>query len=154
MQLEKSQINTMFIDTDILITWGGASKRLKKGDYIFHEGERARFYYQIISGRVKMFNINYDGREFTQAEFTDGESFGEPPLFIDVPYPATAQACEDTVLIKIEQDKFDRMLTEYPALQRKLIALLAMRIYRKSSTLREIVNNAPEARILAFLKLV
>jgi CRP-like cAMP-binding protein len=30
-----------------------------------------------------MFNSNDEGKEFTQGYFCNGQSFGEPPLFID-----------------------------------------------------------------------
>lgn len=141
----------MFIDTDILITWGGIAKKYKKGEYIFHEDEHARFFHQIISGTVKLFNTNFDGKEFTQAEFKQGESFGEPPLFIDEPYPSTAMATENSVILKISKEKFLEILDEYPTLQKKVINMLAQRIYNKTITAREIINNSPETRILAFL---
>ncbi|MDI1356142.1 MAG: Crp/Fnr family transcriptional regulator [bacterium] len=141
----------MFIDSDILITWGGIAKKYKKGEFIFHEGEHARFFHQIISGTIKMFNTNYDGKEFTQAEFGTGESFGEPPLFIDETYPSTAVATHDSVIIKVSKEKLFEILDEYPAIERKIITVLARRIYNKSITASEVINNSPETRILAFL---
>jgi CRP/FNR family transcriptional regulator len=141
----------MFIDTDTLITWGGVAKKYKKGEYIFHEEEHARFYHQIISGTVKLFNSNFDGKEFTQGEFKKGESFGEPLLFIDETYPSSAIATEDSVILKLTKEKFFDILDEYPALQKKLLSLLSRRIYNKAITAREIINNSPETRILAFL---
>lgn len=141
----------MLVDYDILITWGAIAKKYNKGEYIFHEGEPSHFFFQLIEGKVKMINTNFDGKEFTQSEFRNGDSFGEPLLFIDEPYPSTAQAVEDSVILKIKKEKFIELLDEYPALQKKLITLFAQRIYNKSITAREIINNSPEARILAFL---
>jgi len=43
----------MQIDADILITWGAVAKKFKKGDFIFYEGDHARFYFQILVGTVK-----------------------------------------------------------------------------------------------------
>lgn len=141
----------MFVDPDILTTWGGISRKYKKGEFVFREGEPARFFYQLLEGQVKLFNTNADGKEFTQGEFIGGNSFGEPPLFINEPYPATAITLEDSVIIKLSKEKFDEILEEYPALQKKLIHLFAKRIFYKSVAAREIINNTPENRILAFL---
>lgn len=141
----------MFIDSDILITWGAIAKKYHKGEFIFHEDETPRFYYQIIKGKVRLFNTNDEGKEFTQSEFNDGESFGEPPLFIDECYPSASVALEDSVILKTTKEKFLELLDEYPPLQKKVITLLARRIYSKTITAREIVNNPPETRILAFL---
>jgi CRP-like cAMP-binding protein len=141
----------MFIDSDILITWGGVAKKYKKGDYIFHEGDHPVFYHQVLEGGVKMYNISSDGKEFTQAEFEAGESFGEPPLFIDEFYPSTATANKDSVILKLSKDKLFEILEEYPEYQRKIIVLLARRIYTKTTSTREIINHTPETRILSFL---
>lgn len=141
----------MFIDSDILIAWGGISKRYKKGEYIFHEDEPARCFYQIIDGTVKLYNTNLDGKEFTQAEFKKGNSFGEPLLFIDENYPSTAVTTEESVIIRLPKERFLEILDEYPAIQKKLITVLSRRIYNKSITTREIINNTPESRIIAFL---
>jgi len=141
----------MFIDTDILIAWGGISKRYKKGEYIFHEDEVPRCFYQIIDGTVKLYNTNFDGKEYTQAEFKKGNSFGEPPLFLEEMYPSTAVTTEESVIIRLPKERFLEILDEYPAIQKKLICVLARRIYNKSITAREIINNSPELRILAFL---
>lgn len=141
----------MQIDPDILITWGAVAKKFKKGEFIFHEGDHPRFYYQILEGTVKMFNTNLEGKEFTQMEFKNGRSFGEPPLFIDENYPSTAVACYDSIILKLSKEKFLEILDEYPAFQKKLITLFAKRIYSKSITAREIINNTPEIRIMGFL---
>lgn len=141
----------MFINTDILITWGGISKKYKKGEYIFHEGEQARYYYQIIEGTVKMFNTNFDGKEFTQAVFQKGSSFGEPLIFIDETYPSSAITTQDSIIIKLSKENFFKVLGEYPELHMKIILLFAQRIYNKSITSKEIINNSPESRIIAFL---
>ena len=119
---------------------------------VFHEGEQSHFFHQIIEGKVKLFNTNFDGKEFTQAEFIAGESFGEPPIFIREPYPASAITCEKSIILKIKKERFLELLDEYPSLQKKMIHLFARRIYNKAITVKEIVNNTPEDRILSFLK--
>lgn len=141
----------MFIDTDILIAWGGISKRYKKGEYIFHEDEVPRCFYQIIEGTVKMYNTNLDGKEYTQAEFKKGNSFGEPLLFIEELYPSTAVTTEESIIIRLPKERFLEILDEYPAIQKKLITVLSRRIFNKSITAKEIINNTPESRIIAFL---
>ncbi|MBK7665960.1 MAG: Crp/Fnr family transcriptional regulator [Sphingobacteriaceae bacterium] len=141
----------MQINADLLITWGAVARKFKKGEFIFHEGDHPRFYYQILEGTVKMFNTNLEGKEFTQMEFKSGHSFGEPPLFIDESYPSTAVVCTDSIILKLSKEKFLEILDQYPAFQKQLITLFAKRIYSKSITAREIINNTPETRIMGFL---
>ena len=142
----------MFVDYEILIAWGSVAKKYKKGEYIFHEGDLPKFFFQVIEGSVKIFNTNNEGREFTQGAFNVGDSFGEPLLFIDELYPSNAITLEDSVIIKLSKDKFFAILDEYPNLQKKLIHVFAERIWNKSTTSRDIINTNPESRIISFLK--
>lgn len=141
----------MQIDVDLLFTWGAVAKKYQKDEIIFYEDETALFYYQILEGSVKMFCANDDGKEFTQGVFEKGASFGEPPLFIDEIYPCTAIATQDSVVIKISKDKFLTIIAEYPEINKSIMKLLALRIFKKSLTNKHIINQKPEHRIHAFL---
>lgn len=141
----------MQIDIDLLFSWGAVAKKYKKNEIIFDEDEVAHFYYQIIEGSVRMFNSNDEGKEFTQGLFCKGNSFGEPPLFIDQPYPSKAITIQDSTIIKLSKDKFLKILDEYPSIQKSFLLLLANKIHSKSNTSKEIINQKPEFRIVAFL---
>ena len=141
----------MQIDTDILIAWGAVAKKYRKNDIIFLEGDTPRYYYQVISGKVKLFNSSNETKELTQGIFSDGESFAEPPIFINETYPATATALCDTVIIRILKERFLHLLEEYPDLQKKFLKLFSERIYDKALLAKELVSNSPEERIKNFL---
>lgn len=143
----------MQIDTDILIEWGAATKKYKKNEFIFLEGDSPRYYLQIVSGRVKMFNSSNETKELTQGIFGAGESFAEPPIFIDENYPANAIAVTDTVIVRILKEKFLQLLDAHPPMQRKFLELFSKRIYEKSLLARELVSSSPEDRIKNFLDL-
>jgi len=141
----------MQIDLDLLFTWGAVAKKYQKNEVIFHEDEEAHFYYQIIDGSVRMFNSNDEGKEFTQGLFYKGESFGEPPLFIDQPYPSKAITIQNSTIIKLSKEKFLKIIDEYSSIQKSFMILLANKIHSKSNTSKEIINQKPEFRIVAFL---
>jgi CRP-like cAMP-binding protein len=141
----------MQIDIDLLFSWGAVAKKYKKNEIIFNEDEVAHFYYQIMEGSVRMFNSNDEGKEFTQGLFCKGNSFGEPPLFIDELYPSKAITLQDSTIIKLSKDKFLKILDEYPSIQKSFLLLLANKIHSKSNTSKEIINQKPEFRIVAFL---
>ena len=141
----------MQIDLDLLYTWGAITKEYKKNEVIFNEGEIASFYFQIVEGNIRMFNSSEDGKEFIQGYFTNGDSFGEPPLFIDEKYPCTAVAFQDSIIIKLSKDKFLKIIDEYPSIQKNFLTLMAHRIHNKAKTSKDIINQKPEHRILAFL---
>lgn len=139
------------IDVDTLAAWGGTTKIYEKNEIIFHEGDVARCYYQIIEGSVKMFNTNAEGREFIQGIFNSGDSFGEPPLFIDETFPASSKVIKQATVMKVSKENFFKILEASPALQKKFLILMARRAYNKAITLREIINHSPEDKVKAFL---
>ena len=81
----------------LLEHYGAVRLHLPKATILFSEGEQALFYYQIITGEVKMVHFG-DGKEFVQGIFKDGQSFGEPPFLVGKRYPASAMATHPTVL--------------------------------------------------------
>lgn len=140
------------IDRDLLYAWGAVSTRYEKGDVIFTEGEQARNYFQIESGAVRMYNLSHEGKEFTQGMFYSGQSFGEPPLFLDEVYPAAAMACQPTVIIRITKSTLMNLLDEDASVQRSLLKLLARRAYQKALSARDLMVHNPEQRLRNFLK--
>jgi CRP-like cAMP-binding protein len=148
--LNKEQ--TMQIDLDLLFTWGAVAKKYKKNEVIFYEDDKAMFYYQIIEGSVRMYNSNDEGKEFTQGIFCTGNSFGEPPLFIDEVYPTTAIAAQNSIIIKLSKEKLMKILEDYASVKLSFLELMAKRIYDKTMTTKQIINQKPEHRIKSFLE--
>ena len=142
----------MQIDLDLLYAWGAVAKDYKKNDIVFREEDPSNFYYQIIEGCVRMYNSNDEGKEFTQGYFKTGDSFGEPPLFINKAYPSTAATTKPSKIIKLAKDKFLKILDDYPEIQRQFLNLMAERVLGKSKTIKFVVNDKPEFRITAFLE--
>lgn len=147
-------MSTIFtIDPQIVSEYGGHIKTYNKGDLIFSEGEDPRFFYQILNGSVRMFNAHNDGKEFTQGVFTEGCSFGEPPLFIEKGYPASAEALQVSVIQKISKENLFRLLATCDfMISYKLIRVISQRTYNKAVTVRELANKNPGSRILGFLE--
>ncbi len=142
----------MHIDTNLLITWGAVSRKYKKNEFIFYEGDQCRFYHQIEAGKVKMCCFNEEGKVFIQGIFSTGESFGEPPIFINEVYPACATAETDCTILKLSKESLLKILNEYPELQMVFITNFAKRIYEKTTANKNIISIHPDQRILGFLK--
>lgn len=139
------------ITVELLEKYGVIKKSFDKNDIIFEEGNLPLHYYQIISGEVKMSNYNDDGREFIQGIFYNGQSFGEPPLFLNQKYPANAIAVENTEIFILPKENFMRLLEENPKVSIQIIENLAQRLYYKSVMAAEISTHEPEHRVLKLI---
>lgn len=139
------------ITVELLEKYGVIKKSFDKNDIIFEEGNLPLHYYQIISGEVKMSNYNDDGREFIQGIFYNGQSFGEPPLFLNQKYPANAIAVENTEIFILPKENFMKLLEYNPKVSIKIIENLAQRLYYKSVMAAEISTHEPEHRVLKLI---
>jgi CRP/FNR family transcriptional regulator, cyclic AMP receptor protein len=125
---------------------------LRKDQVLFHVGDRALDYFQVEEGSVKMFIASNDGQEFIQGIFTSGESFGEPALIGNFPYPGSVVAIEKSKVWKLPGDYFLQMLKENFDLHMKMDQVLCQRLRYKSMVLSEISSYDPEHRIVTLLK--
>lgn len=135
----------------ILYAFGAEKLCFLKGEQIFSEGQPALCYFQILSGEVKMNNFNDDGKEFIQGIFFKGQSFGEPPLFADVKYPAHAEALSDAEVLRVSKDNFLELLKAHPDEHLSITKALASRLYYKAIMATELSSQEPEHRILRIL---
>jgi CRP-like cAMP-binding protein len=139
------------ITQELLESYHAITKKYKKGDNIFNEGELPVNYYQILQGEVKMCNFNDDGREFVQGFFHDHQSFGEPPLFLERAYPANAIAVTDCELLILPKPRFMDLIRENAAVSLEIIENLAQRLHYKSVMAAEISSQEPEHRLLKLI---
>jgi len=139
------------IDPEILLKYGARTKYLEKGELLFGQGDTAKFYFQVVSGEVKMNNYNEEGKEFLQGIFNAGDSFGEPPLLIGEKYPANAEATTNTELYALPKDSFFLMQRELPETAIAISKRLAARLYYKAIMASEIASHDPEHRLLKLI---
>jgi CRP/FNR family transcriptional regulator, cyclic AMP receptor protein len=140
------------INPEIIKSYGGREIHLEDVETVFREGDVALHYYQIVHGSIKMFTVSADGKEFIQGMFKAGDSFGEPPLFCDFPYPSSACSIGPCSLLKLSKDKFLALLRENFEVHLHLNKLLCQRLRYKSMVLSEISSYDPEHRIMSLLK--
>lgn len=135
------------IKKKILEQFGAEILHFSKGDYIFKKESAAKFYFQIISGGVKMNNYNANGNEFIQGIFGKNKSFGEPPIFIDTKYPANAIAINKAIIIRLNKDSFKKLLLENSDVHYNFTKLIANRLYYKATIANGITSNSAEEAI-------
>jgi CRP/FNR family cyclic AMP-dependent transcriptional regulator len=140
------------INPEIIKSYGGKEIDLEDGEAAFHEGDVALYYFQILRGSMKMATLSTGGKEFIQGIFKTGDSFGEPPLFCDFPYPGSAVAIGTCSLLKLPKDKFFTLLKENFEIHLLLNRLLCQRLRYKSMVLSEISSYDPEHRIMSLLR--
>lgn len=76
-------------------------KSYKKGQVLYVEGEKARYFYIICNGWVKLLHATEDGEETIIAMLTKNNIAGESAFFEEGNFASTAEIAEDAQILSI-----------------------------------------------------
>lgn len=129
--------------------------RYKKNEVIFKETERARFFFVVISGSVKLYKTSPQGKELLIRIMRQGDYFCCAPLYCGT-YPVNAMAVEESTLIVLPAEEFKKMLSmDLSSTGVKIISSLCSRVRYLSDLVENITFKDVEERIsLCLLKLI
>ncbi|HEX7871225.1 MAG TPA: Crp/Fnr family transcriptional regulator [Chryseobacterium sp.] len=140
-------ISCMKIDEQLLKSYSAEIKTYKEKESIFREGDSPSYYFQIMDGSVKVNNYNEEGKEFIHNILGNGQSFGDPLLFIDKRYPVNAIALKPTTIIRLPRKNFINLIKEHPQVSMEMNACLSHRLYFKMIMIQNMASHNPAARI-------
>jgi CRP-like cAMP-binding protein/rhodanese-related sulfurtransferase len=102
---------------------------------IFRQGEQGDSFFVIDSGRVRIFRKSASGSAREVAQLGPGESFGELSLITGEPRFGHVETLEETRIIIIRKDMFERILREYPRMLATLIKKVSSWLYQSNRKL-------------------
>ena len=115
----------------------------KKGERIYHEGDRADAFYVVTSGRLQVFTL-IDGQKHLLSVLHNGDTLGEISLLTGEVHSATVEALNDTLILQLEKQDFDELINRIPSLVLYLSRLLSKRLRT-----RQQVGGTAEAMMVA-----
>ncbi|WP_420839834.1 Crp/Fnr family transcriptional regulator [Allorhizobium sonneratiae] len=80
-------------------------------DILFQESDKAEFFYCVLSGFVRLYRLNKDGREADIRVCGAGETFGECLVALGGDYPYNAQVAESAIVVRFDIERV-RMLSQ------------------------------------------
>ncbi len=122
-----------------------------RGQLIFSEGDEARGFFVVCSGRVKIFKLSRDGREQILHLFSAGDIFAEAAVFEGGRYPANAQALAETEALVIPKREFRRLIERQPQLALNMIAALSRFVKHFAAMVEELSLKEVTARVANYL---
>jgi len=84
------------------------------GDVLVRQDEDSDAIFIVINGRLKVSKHDASGTEFELSEMGRGQTIGEIGLITGGKRTATAIALRDSLLARLSQQSFDRLLQKYP----------------------------------------
>lgn len=123
------------------------SKLLRKKDILFVEGEAAKYLYFVVSGKIKTFRTNEQGKEYITQVNKENDFFGYSSLMEENKYEETAIALEDSEIAAILKQDFYQMLLSNNELYTKFIKFITADLSESNDKLIRLAYNSARKRV-------
>ncbi|MFH0871799.1 MAG: Crp/Fnr family transcriptional regulator [bacterium] len=126
-------------------------ERYREDEYLFYEGDPPQGLFILREGKVKIIKHSTRGKDTILRLLGPEEMFGEVASLDGGPYPASAQALEDTVVFHLSQRDFLRLLQGYPSIALRVIEDLGRKLRDAHDLIRALTTETVEKRIATVL---
>jgi len=126
-------------------------RQVNKREILFSEGEEARGFYVILSGKVKLYKISPEGKEQILHVVSAPDAFAEAALFLEGSYPAFAEALSDSQLLFFPKRDFIQLIEKNPQLSINMIVTLSHYLKRFTLLIEELSLKEVSSRIAKYL---
>ncbi len=123
------------------------TNKYKKKQNIYSEGNHPNRLYYVVSGKIKTFKTNDDGKELVIDLFSPGDFLGYIAMLEGTVYKDTAEALEETELAVIPKEEFDNLLNKNAEVAKKFIQLLAQNVSAKENQLLGLAYNSLRKKV-------
>jgi CRP/FNR family transcriptional regulator, cyclic AMP receptor protein len=101
---------------------------ISKGHLLIQAGARADALYLILSGALRVYLSDSEGKEVVLAQLEAGEHVGEMALIDEQPRSASVVAASDAELCVLSKQAFNQVLQQHPELARLIMVELVQRL--------------------------
>jgi CRP/FNR family cyclic AMP-dependent transcriptional regulator len=129
----------------------GRARRFRAGAVVIQEGDEDSTLYVVVSGRLRAFVDNPDGRELTLAVHGPGDVVGEMALD-GGPRSATVVATEACECVAVDRDTLLKAIGECPELALWLLARVIRRARLATETARSLALMDVYGRLARLLQ--
>lgn len=120
-------------------------------DYVFMEGDTPHWFCLVRSGRVKIVRQTRAGKDVVLDLLGPGELFGGVAVIENRPYPASAQAIEPSVILKIPREAMAALVERHPSFIREMALMMGRRLRAAHDSVTSLAGDPVEARLAAAL---
>ena len=120
-------------------------------EYVFHEGDAAAWLCLVKTGRVRIVRHSRTGKDVVLELLGPGEVFGGVAVIERRPYPASAQATEPSVVVRIPADVVVDLAARHPSVVREMALLIGRRLRAAHDSVKSLSVEPVEVRLAASL---
>lgn len=123
------------------------SVKYDKGEFVFRRGEYPVFLYFVKRGKVKVYKMNEDGKQFLTSIPAEGEYFGYKSILEERPYRQFAEALEDCEICRIPKEDFLASIAGNQQITLQLARKLSGEVSDKDEALMRLAYDSVRQRV-------
>jgi len=127
------------------------SRRLDSGDILFSAGDRAKGFYVLLEGKIKLYKISPDGKEYILRVVGGGQTFAEAAAFSGLAYPVFAESMGQCRLVYFDAGEFRDLIEKSPQLALNMIATMALLLQSLNQKIEDLSLREVGARLCRHL---
>lgn len=123
-----------------------------KKEMLFFEGDEGSSMYFLVSGSIKLFKINAEGKEAVIRFVEPSELFAEILLYMKNRYPVNAMAIQPSYLLAINAKQLFGFIQQKPEFAMKIIERLASRTKYLMKMIENLTLSDVRGKFLNYLR--
>lgn len=125
--------------------------RLARGDVLFRQGDPCHGFYVVVHGQIKLAVTAPNGNEKVLELIPAHMSFGEAVMFLERPFPVTAEALTDSLVLSIPREPVQDLIDNNKRFARKMLAGLSMRLHSLVKDVEGYALRSSTQRLIGYL---
>jgi CRP/FNR family transcriptional regulator, nitrogen oxide reductase regulator len=117
------------------------------GEFFFQQGDPATTCYMLLSGRVRVTQLNPEGHQVILHMIAPGDGFALVAPFTDGEYGVAAEVMEDAEALAWDGPTMEHLMQQSPRLAINALKLLSGRLHELQDRYRELATEKVERRI-------
>lgn len=126
--------------------------RVAQGEFVVRAGDPARHFFAVVFGQVELCLTDGNvGDAAVLALFGPGQTFGEAAMWLDIPFPISARALQDSLVVAIPRQVLEPLVEDHPELARRMLTRISDRFHSLVLSLRNHKQKSGEQRLAGYL---
>ena len=130
-----------------LLAGVSARQTASAGEYLFCQGDNARHFCLVVSGRVRLVQHTLDGKDVTMATFVPGDVVGLLAALDGDLYPGTAEALDSVEVLTFPAAIIEQLMLMHAPLAVRVLRIMSGMLHEAYNRIRELSAERVQRRV-------
>ncbi|MBF0312302.1 MAG: Crp/Fnr family transcriptional regulator [Oligoflexia bacterium] len=137
-------------DVDLIVK-GVKSKKLKRNQILFNEGQKADAFYIVVYGKLAVTKLSKSGGERPLHYHGDRDVIAEAAIFDSEFYPASCVALKESMVLQVLREEFVGVLLRRPEVAIKMLAAYSRRLRGFVNMIEYLTLDGVRERLIKYM---